>query len=94
MTQTENDTLQNGSECDNDSKSNHSQFKNERNSLELLNNQLKSNPNDILSIQLTKYLHENMKEISNIKMENGRLLEKYKNEQKTVFKLKEELKRK
>jgi hypothetical protein len=35
-----------------------------------------------------------MKEISNIKMENGRLLEKYKNEQKTVVKLKEELKRK
>ena len=94
MTQTENDTLQNGSECDIDSKSNHSQFKNERNSLELLNKQLKSNPNDILSIQLTKYLHENMKEISNIKMENGRLLEKYKNEQKTVVKLKEELKRK
>lgn len=35
-----------------------------------------------------------MKEISNIKMENGRLLEKYKNEQKTVAKLKEEIKRK
>jgi hypothetical protein len=35
-----------------------------------------------------------MLEISNIKMENGRLLEKCKNEQKSVFKLKEELKRK
>ena len=35
-----------------------------------------------------------MKEISNIKMENGRLLEKHKNEQKTVLKLKDELKRK
>jgi hypothetical protein len=85
---------QNVSEYDIDSKSNKSQQKNERNTLDLINSGLKTNPNDILSIQLTKYLHENMKEISNIKMENGRLLEKYKNEQKTVAKLKEEIKRK
>lgn len=50
--------------------------------------------NELLTEQLSKHLQQNLTEIATIKQENGRLIEKYKYEQKQVTKLKEEVKRK
>lgn len=48
----------------------------------------------MLNEQLSKHLQQNMNEIATIKQENGRLIEKYKFEQKQVHKLKDDLKKK
>ena len=50
--------------------------------------------NEMFSERLAKHLQENMGEIATIKQENGRLIEKYRNEQKLIVKLKEDLRRK
>ena len=55
---------------------------------------LQQNMNEMLSEQLSKHLQSNLTEISTIKQENGRLIEKYKYEQKQVAKLKEDVRRK
>ena len=55
---------------------------------------LQQNMNEMLSEQLSKHLQSNLTEISTIKQENGRLIEKYKFEQKQVAKLKEDVRRK
>lgn len=54
---------------------------------------LQENMNQILAAQLSKHLAQNLEEIASMKRENGRLLEKCKQEQKQNARLKEEVKR-
>ena len=43
---------------------------------------LEQNMNDMLQDKLARHLENNINEIATIKQENGRLIEKYRNEQK------------
>ena len=54
---------------------------------------MQNNMAELLNVHLSKHMTQSWKEIAKMKVDNGRLLEKYRSEQKLVAHLRDELKK-